>query len=369
MNTAVLTQGGTLVSRRLAETARLFVQRLPLLRYHYAVALLSLFLAIAASHYAGRPFELRIAILFTVPILMICGVFVFAMLVREFVRHIRSRAPGSVSLALLVYIRDELLAPGRITNILHTTLFMSIFMTGFVSIKSMLPDINPFSWDPTFWEWDRAVHFGLDPWRILQPVLGYPLVTSVINFAYNSWFFVLFGGWIWQGFGKSLTPLQRRYLLAFCVTWLLGTSISGVIFASGGPCYYGKLVAGPDPYLPLMDYLNRTAQIVPVWALDVQAMLWESYKNGGGPVAGISAMPSMHVGTCVLLTLLGFATGKRWLGWAFAIFAIVIFLGSIHLAWHYAIDGYAGAAIALFAWWLAGGLVDRPEAREMPRVA
>ena len=42
-----------------------------------------------------------------------------------------------------------------------------------------------------------------------------------------------------------------------------------------------------------------------------------------------------------------------------------IMIGSVHLTWHYAIDGYAGAAIAVFGWWLAGRLIDwaRPELR------
>jgi hypothetical protein len=30
----------------------------------------------------------------------------------------------------------------------------------------------------------------------------------------------------------------------------------------------------------------------------------------------------------------------------------------VHLAWHYAVDGYAGIAIAATCWWLAGKLVD-----------
>jgi hypothetical protein len=32
-------------------------------------------------------------------------------------------------------------------------------------------------------------------------------------------------------------------------------------------------------------------------------------------------------------------------------------IGSVHLAWHYAIDGYVGALVAVFGWWAAGKLV------------
>ena len=39
-------------------------------------------------------------------------------------------------------------------------------------------------------------------------------------------------------------------------------------------------------------------------------------------------------------------------------FTFLIFLGSIHLGWHYAIDGYFGAALAVVCWWLTGRLID-----------
>ena len=58
----------------------------------------------------------------------------------------------------------------------------------------------------------------------------------------------------------------------------------------------------------------------------------------------------------VLLALLSFAGRKRWLGWFFVAFTAVILLGSVHLAWHYAIDGYAGVVVALAAWFVAGRL-------------
>lgn len=362
MNTIVLARVGNPVSRHAAETLGLLAKGARAYRMHHAVACLALGTAVAASAYVGKPFELRMVVLFSFPILLICAVFGLFMLGREFARLIRTGHEGSAALALLAFLRDDLLAPGRVSNILHTTLFMSVFMTGFVSLKTMLPDIHPFSWDTTFMEWDRALHFGTDPWLIFQPLMGRPLVTSAVNVAYNCWFFVLFGTWIWQGFRRSANLLSRRYLLAFLITWLLGTGILGILFSSVGPCFYGRLVPGPDPYAPLMAYLAEAGKAAPLWVLDTQNMLWESYAKGEGAVAGISAMPSMHVGSCVLMTLLGFASSKRWLGWAFALFGLVIFLGSIHLAWHYAIDGYAGAAVALLGWWLAGWLLRRSEA-------
>ncbi|MCZ6764391.1 MAG: PAP2 family protein, partial [Alphaproteobacteria bacterium] len=41
----------------------------------------------------------------------------------------------------------------------------------------------------------------------------------------------------------------------------------------------------------------------------------------------------------------------------FGIYAAAIMIGSVHLAWHYAIDGYLGALMAWGIWWLSGHLV------------
>ena len=98
-------------------------------------------------------------------------------------------------------------------------------------------------------------------------------------------------------------------------------------------------------------------EVAPVWALDVQDMLWRKYTEGeSGFGAGISAMPSMHVSATVLFALLAWRV-RPWLGVLFTAFAALILIGSVHLAWHYAIDAYLGWAVAWAGWWLAGRLV------------
>ena len=106
-----------------------------------------------------------------------------------------------------------------------------------------------------------------------------------------------------------------------------------------------------------MSYLAEADRHYPVWALRAQDMLWNSYVTARGEIAGIAAMPPMHVGTSVLFFVCARAAGIRWLAWATGVFALVIMLGSILLAWHYAIDGYAGALVAIACWHAAGRIV------------
>jgi membrane-associated phospholipid phosphatase len=109
-----------------------------------------------------------------------------------------------------------------------------------------------------------------------------------------------------------------------------------------------------------MAYLHQANEVVPVMALQVQDMLWQAYAGSSTDIgAGISAMPSLHVATAFSYVLLGFDV-RRWLGILFAGFAAFIMIGSVHLGWHYAIDGYVGILCTVLIWFAVGWLLDRP---------
>lgn len=357
MNTATAALGRGRVSGRLAETVGALVAGLRGHVWLYATATAVQAVAIIASLYLGRPFEIGMLLL-SLPILMFtAAVAAFYVMIKELIRLWRIGHDGSATMALGRLVIHDFLAPERLANILHSTVAMCAFISAFTTLKIFLPEIHAFQWDATFMEWDRALHFGLHPYELLQPVLGHPYVSKALNIAYNAWFFIMLTGWVAVGYARYDNTLRRHFLLAFMLCWFTGTNVLGTVFSSVGPCFYGRLLGGEDPFQPLMAYLNQVNGMTELYALGTQDMLWRGYVGGGGVIKGISAMPSMHVATCVLFVLFGFASGKRWLGWSFVAFTAIIFVGSIHLAWHYAIDGYAGAAVALVAWFVAGRLV------------
>jgi membrane-associated phospholipid phosphatase len=45
---------------------------------------------------------------------------------------------------------------------------------------------------------------------------------------------------------------------------------------------------------------------------------------------------------------------SRKAGVVFAVYCAIILVGSVHLGWHYAVDGYAGLALAAVCWWASG---------------
>jgi hypothetical protein len=65
----------------------------------------------------------------------------------------------------------------------------------------------------------------------------------------------------------------------------------------------------------------------------------------------------------VLYALVGWRTWKP-LGVIFALYGVLILIGSVHLGWHYAIDGYASIIGVLVLWWAAGKIAsERKPAR------
>jgi hypothetical protein len=236
-----------------------------------------------------------------------------------------------------------------------------LFVADFTVLKAAIPVLHPFSWDRTFVAWDLALHGGRFPYQILWPLLGNPAATTVVNFVYHAWFFVLYSIVFTEAFSTSRDRRRLRFFYAFILTWSIGGNALALVFSSAGPVYLERLGLGTD-YTPLMTALHGFDQIVPVWALRVQDALWTSYAGNAGGIVGISAMPSMHIASSVLFACYGFSR-SRPLGWLLTAFTATIGLGSVHLGWHYAVDGYLGAGVALASWWVAGHLAELDRSR------
>jgi hypothetical protein len=260
-----------------------------------------------------------------------------------------------------VALRDRIFTIERLWTVLPVFLLLPVVMSTFTYLKFVIPLLHPFEFDVRFADWDRISHFGYDPWELLQPLLGYPPVSAVINSIYHLWLFVLFGVLLWQGVSLSRPRLRMRYLLTFVLMWALLGNLAATLLSSAGPVYYGRITGlADDPFAPLMAYLHQASLTAWLPALDVQDMLWQSYVERSLDIGrGISAMPSLHVATSFSFVLLGFAI-RRWLGVLFFVFMAAILIGSVHLGWHYAIDGYVGIVGAWAIWWAVGWFLDRP---------
>lgn len=223
-------------------------------------------------------------------------------------------------------------------------------------LKNTIHALNPFLWDVQFVQIDHVIHGGTDPWEILWPILGHPRLTTALNFAYHLWFLLIYIGVCMACLDRRNPTRSTVFLVAFVLCWFVGGNILATVFASVGPVYY-EAFGFSDRFAPQLELLRASHEISPVWSLAVQDMLLEGFTEREF-AKGISAMPSMHVATSALLALYGF-TYARWLGWLMTAFAFVILLGSVHLGWHYAIDGYASIIMVFGLWWVAKKLTAR----------
>jgi hypothetical protein len=250
------------------------------------------------------------------------------------------------------------LNPARIAGALVAGLCIAAAINVFGAWKLSIPRVHPFTWDARLAALDRALAFGRYPWERLQPILGHPAITNALDITYYTWLPLVAIVCAWQAWSPR-SELRLRFFLTFVLTWILLGDVAATLLSSAGPCFYRYVVSGPDPFAPLFAYHARVAELYHLGTPIVQAALWQDYVgHTADPYTGISAMPSIHVSMPVLYTLVGWRTWRP-LGVLFGIFGLAIWLGSIHLGWHYAVDGYASIVGVLAIWWATGAAIRR----------
>lgn len=279
----------------------------------------------------------------------------FALILYTFGKMALTDKPDKPLKVLYQRVKAVLVNPYQMAAGLPLFASLVLFMYCFMVFKGNITEIEPFSWDQTFDQWDVALHFGYRPWELLQPIFGNAPMTFLLNFNYNLWFFIMNFFWVHYAFIAKPGAERSRFYLTFFMTWAIGGSLAAIYFSSAGPCYYGNLGLGADPYLPLMSYLKGVNEIIPIWAVDTQIYLWTEHA-AGSLYGGVTAMPSMHNATALLFVLTTWNKGG-WLRWLMVAHCAMIFLGSIHLGWHYAVDSYAAWALVVGLWLIAGVVV------------
>lgn len=226
----------------------------------------------------------------------------------------------------------------------------AIFLPAFSAAKSAIPYVNPFHLDPLFIRMDIAIH-GDHAWKVVQKFVGYPFLTFLIAGCYHIWILFLYAGVpLIAGFVER-SDLRRQFLVTYTLCWIVIGTILAMVLSSAGPCFV-EYFYGHHTFRPLMDYLHHVDDQFPIAALDVQQELlrWREHEEYGLG-RGITAMPSMHVSVATLFAILGFQLSRR-LGLILSAFALLIMIGSVHLGYHYAVDGYVSAVLTACLWFI-----------------
>jgi hypothetical protein len=236
-----------------------------------------------------------------------------------------------------------------------------VVVYAYMWLKVSVPLVNSHLFDTQLWHLDRAMHFGISPSIFASRLISDTVMAPILDSWYSWW-------WMRVGsFGMAFFVLlpndewRARFMLSSQLIWNLAAWLY-VALPALGPCY-----AVPELWTHLRTQLPEVAS--------TQAALLENYRRmvaarmGGAlrafkPMMGVAAMPSLHVGYMVLLTLWSWKLARKLLVVA-VIATFLTFLGSLATGWHYAVDDYAGALLAV-ACFIASLWIPRPHASPTP---
>ncbi len=263
----------------------------------------------------------------------------------------------------LIRVKGILLPIHKPISFLILALFISMFISTYSYIKILIPELNPYYLDKDLYNFDLWIHAGYSPWELTHKIFFLPELTLFIDVLYSLWFIIVWIFLIGFIFSTSNDQLRNQFLLTFISCWLILGSLLAVILSSVGPCYIHLIDDSQKQYLELISLLNSQGSILndkysyTLGATYIQNLLWQIYQaNGSGEGMGISAMPSLHVSMAVLVALSSFSINKK-LGYLMVFYALFIQIGSVHLGWHYAVDGYVSIAITIIIWRCWGWLL------------
>lgn len=252
-------------------------------------------------------------------------------------QHFANRVPPSAclryaALAALRFARDW----RACCEVLRILVALKICLTVYTHLKQEIPLLNPRLYDAQLATIDRVLHAGCDLTRVLPSFLADPRAARFVDASYAAWYFLKAPVLLFFLFHPDRTR-TRHFFTCYFLLWIVSGTLA-IAIPSLGPIY--------------VDSEAWASLNIPM-ARGLQARLWEHYQQFlAAPdnyraflYEGIAAFPSLHVG-CVAL----FAAALRpyrWIFWLMAAYAMLVQFGSVALGWHYAIDGYFAALLAI----------------------
>ena len=209
-------------------------------------------------------------------------------------------------------------------------------------LKVALPLLRPdVLYDEGLFRLETALHFGVNPGRLLQGLFPYPAVWKVLDWYYSAFIFTVIAGLGW--FAATLSLRDRaRCAAGFTFLWLAGSWFYLAV-PSLGPCYALK-----DDYRDVraaMPLQSATMDLLFAHYGRVRAFHRHPEGTDLSAYLGIAAMPSLHVAAQAFFAFFALRR-SRTLFLLYAAATALTMFAAIVSGWHYAIDVYAGLLLA-----------------------
>jgi len=250
-----------------------------------------------------------------------------------------------VALILRLALQPNMASPNW-SSVLAATLLVGLGASFFLPLKYAIPKLVPFWLDQPIFLAERSV-FAADAWVLLDRCFGWAAVP--MDGLYALWLptqaLILFLVIL-----QPASAAKARVLIAYILAWFVLGVVAAILLSSAGPIFYDRLFGGTT-FRGLKEALQGHGAR---FAIAESDRMWRSLASRRpGIVAGISAVPSIHVAISVWMVLAARTIAPRAAGYAL-VYALVIWVASVQLGWHYVTDGLAGTMGMLGIWRLTG---------------
>lgn len=276
-----------------------------------------------------------------------------AVLGGQLIGDLRRRLARDEPPALRLRLRDlgRVMANGAVLTLVYTSVLVA-----YVNLKPAIPLLNPARFDTALEALERALFVGVLPsqWLVAHSGAGALAFWNGVYDLFSMFMFTSLAIAILLGGTRAGAHLTFCFVVGLALdlgmTWLLPTR--------------GPIFEHPEWFTGLRHL--SSGQLGSFLQMTVEA-----YGKAPGTVyacAGISAMPSYHVyaWTC---SVIFWRDLPRGLFAAALALAVLNWVSTVALGWHYALDGLVGAALALAVWWGSRPLFRMPPQGNRTHVA
>ena len=244
-------------------------------------------------------------------------------------------------------------------NMIVAALALIITASSFTTYKALVVGSAGYGYDAMFIAWDRMIFGGVDGWVLTHSIFDTATATMWLDFLYHPTFFPMLVLFFTSATFVGRKELRQTYMSSYLIGFVVIGMISANLLHSAGPVFDGVFYGDGSTFAPLMDRLQTQLSEGggPVYADPIRQYLLrlkvaEVAQMGGG----ISAMPSLHMVFAFLWVFAGWHV-SRILGVILALYAGIIWAASIHLGWHYFVDGLVSLVMIGIIWRVTGHIV------------